>query len=256
MVNYQNGKIYMIESLIGNCRYYGSTTQTLAQRLGKHKQDIKIKYVSSKEVLQYPDFRILLVKKFPCDTRDELEAEEAVFIRNNDCVNKNIPQRTMKEYREDNKDKIKDQRKQFYEENKDRINEKRKEVYEENKDKIKEQGKIYYEKNKDKIIEQVKIYYEEHKDEIKEQHKEYYEKNKDKISGKTKVYRDKNKDKISGRMKVYYEEHKDEINERREEKHTCECGCIIRKGDIARHRKSQKHLKLLEKLTKSPQILS
>jgi len=43
MVNYQNGKIYMIESLIGNCRYYGSTTQTLAQRLGIHKKDNKKK---------------------------------------------------------------------------------------------------------------------------------------------------------------------------------------------------------------------
>jgi len=171
VVNYQNGKIYMIESLIGNCRYYGSTTQTLAQRLGKHKQDMKSKNITSKQVLKYEDFRILLVKKFPCNSIEELEAEEAVYIRNNDCVNKNIPQRTPKIY---------------YQDNKDEISQKAKVNYEENKDEILEKNKQYYEENKDKILERHKGYYEENKDEILEKNKQYYEENKDKISGRRK----------------------------------------------------------------------
>ena len=109
MVNYQNGKIYMIESLEGNCKYYGSTTQILSIRLATHKADIKKgKNPSSKEVLKYQDAKILLVELYPCNSKMELEAKEAEYIRNNECVNKNIPQRTKKEYREENKEKIKE----------------------------------------------------------------------------------------------------------------------------------------------------
>jgi len=128
MVNYQNGKIYMIESLIGNCKYYGSTTQTLAQRLGKHKLDMKDnnKNITSKQVLKYEDFRILLVKNFPCNSIEELEAEEAVYIRNNDCVNKCIPHRTKIKWYEDNREKLLEKFKLRYVEKKDEILEKKK----------------------------------------------------------------------------------------------------------------------------------
>jgi len=82
-----------------------------------------------------------------------------------------------KEYREKNKDKIKEVGKEYREKNKDKIKEVKKEYYEKNKDKIKE----YREKNKDKIKEVKKEYREKNKDKIKEVGKEYYEKNKDKI---------------------------------------------------------------------------
>jgi len=226
MVNYQNGKIYMIESLIGNCRYYGSTTQTLAQRLGKHKQDIKRKYVSSKEVLQYPDFRILLVKKYPCNSVEELEAEEAVYIRNNDCVNKVIPQRTKKEY------------------------------YNYNKDEILKKAKERYEEKKDEILEKSKVYREEHRDELLEKNKVYYTENRDNLLEYAKKYRDNNKYIIKIKKKNYYKKNLDIIKEKAKEKTTCECSSIVCRSELPRHRKSQKHLKLLEKLTKSPQILS
>jgi hypothetical protein len=237
MVNYQNGKIYMLESLIGNCRYYGSTTQTLSQRLGKHKQDITKSNITSKEVLQYPDARILLVKKFPCNSVEELEAEEAVFIRNNDCVNKCIPQRTRKEYYDDNRDEIIEYNKQRYVEKKDEILENKKQRYVEKKDEILEKAKVYREEHKDEIKDYMKIYYEEHKEEIKDY---------------MKIYCEEHKDEIKDYMKIYYEEKKDEILEKAKEKITCECSAIVCKKGLTRHCKTQKHLKLLEKLTKSP----
>ena len=49
-----------------------------------------------------------------------------------------------------------------------------------------------------------------------------------------KRYNHANKEK----RKEYYEQNKDKINE----KITCECGCIIRRINIPRHVKSQKHL--------------
>jgi len=44
-------------------------------------------------------------------------------------------------------------------------------------------------------------------------------------------------------QKEYYENNRDKIFE----KTICECSAIVCKRGLARHRKSQKHLKLLEK---------
>jgi len=143
MVNYQNGKIYMIESLQGDCRYYGSTTQTLSIRLGKHKTDIKTKphkNITSREVLKYQDAKILLVELYPCNSKMELEAREAFYIRNNECVNKKIPQRTSKEYK-----------KLYYQENKEEILKKCDEYRETHKDQQKETNRLYRQNNNQKI---------------------------------------------------------------------------------------------------------
>ena len=42
------------------------------------------------------------------------------------------------------------------------------------------------------------------------------------------------------------ETHKEEIKQRTAKKTTCECGSIFRKSDIKRHRKSNKHINLME----------
>ena len=135
MVNYQNGKIYKIESLIGNCCYYGSTTQTLNKRLIIHKCDFKKnKGISSDEILKYDDYKIILVENFPCNSKEELIRREGFYIRNNKCVNKCIAGRNMNEYRKDRKEHIK------------KINSN---YYIKNKNKITEKGKIYRTENKE-----------------------------------------------------------------------------------------------------------
>ena len=58
-----------------------------------------------------------------------------------------------KEYREKNKEIIREQRKQFRENNKEKIAERGKKYYENNKEKIAERGKKYRENNKEKIKE-------------------------------------------------------------------------------------------------------
>jgi hypothetical protein len=82
----------------------------------------------------------------------------------------------------------------------------------------KEEMKEYNEQHKDKILEQKKEYYETHKSKIIEQVKERYEANKEKI----------------------LEYHKTKV--------ACECGCIVRKGGLAEHRQSQKHLLLTKQI--------
>ena len=161
----------MIESLGGNCVYYGSTIQTLSIRLAKHRSDIKIgKTPSSKNVLKYDDARILLVALFPCNSRMELEAKEATYIRNNDCVNKQIPQRTPKEWYQENKEVVSKQMKQYRQDN---------------KEVIKEYGKIYRQDNKEEITIKHKKYVQKNKEPIKQYKKQYFQNNKDKIMKQT-----------------------------------------------------------------------
>lgn len=161
-VNYQLGKIYKMESPSGLI-YIGSTCEpTLARRLAGHKRDYKswkngkFSYVTSFKLFEEDEdnTQIYLIKKFPCDNKDELHAEEGKTIKEHNCVNKNIAGRTKKEWADDNQEKIKEYQKEYYEKNKDTILEADKVHYQENKTKILEAVKQYREKN----LEKIKIY--------------------------------------------------------------------------------------------------
>jgi len=149
MPDYSKGKIYCIRSFQTDKIYIGSTTQTLAQRLGLHRNDYKryLKgkqhYVTSFELLKYDDYYIELIKLFPCSCKAELDTEEGKYIREWDCVNRKIAGRTKNQYSNDNKDKIK----QYCIDNRDKRLEYQKKYYIDNIDKKKQ----YYINNKQKI---------------------------------------------------------------------------------------------------------
>ena len=75
---------------------------------------------------------------------------------------------------------------------------------------------------------------EEQKQEL---HKEYNEE-----------YREQNKEHIKEQRKEYQQKNKEQIAERNKKKVSCECGCIIRKYELPRHKKTNKHLALIENL--------
>jgi len=83
-----------------------------------------------------------------------------------------------------------------------------------------------------------KDYREDNKEEISKKQKSYREKNKEKILEKQKSYREANKEGI----KKYYEKNKEEISTKRKEKITCDCGSIVTKCHLERHKKTEKHL--------------
>jgi len=201
-MDYKNGKIYKITDIAYTKMYIGSTCQSLSKRLSKHKNDYKAWKDGKKgKVTSFDLFdefgiefcKIELIENFACNCKDELQKKEGEHIKNNDCVNKCIPGRTQREYREankekikeyyiDNKDKIKEYAKEYQQLNKDNISEYQKEYREANKDKIKEYQKKYNidnkEANKEKIKEYQKEYQQLNKDKIKEYHKDYYAKKK------------------------------------------------------------------------------
>lgn len=145
MPNYQNGKIYKIESLIGNCTYYGSTTlKYLSTRMAKHKSDAQHGMnITSSKVLQYDDAKIILVESYPCNDKNELTSRECYYIKNNDCVNKIIPGRTTKQYYIDNSELYK----KYYDDNRNNISEYKKKYYKNNKITIDNKNKTRYHNN-------------------------------------------------------------------------------------------------------------
>ena len=91
-----------------------------------------------------------------------------------------------------------------------------------------------------------KEYAKDNKDKLGEYKKEYYEINKDKIQENNKEWREGNKDKISEQGKEYYLNNKDKIHDRQKEKITCECGFIICRVVLSRHKRSVKHQELMK----------
>lgn len=110
MPNFENSKIYKLWSPSNNLVYYGSTVQTLEQRFREHKSRYKhyiednnyCAYVTSFEIMKYMDCKMELLEECPCDNKQQLLKKEAEYIKNNECVNKEIPGRTQREWWKDN----------------------------------------------------------------------------------------------------------------------------------------------------------
>jgi len=81
-----------------------------------------------------------MIEEIEYEDKKELIDRESYYIRNLECVNKIIPNRTKKECN-----------KQYYEKNKEKRLKENKKWNQNNKDKIKESNKKYRLNNKDKI---------------------------------------------------------------------------------------------------------
>lgn len=148
MTDYKNGKIYVIKSNETEKVYIGSTCSTLKKRMSSHKSSFKAgaKIGEAKQILKYADAYIELIENFECESKRELLDREGEVIRNTpNCVNTQIQGRTMKQYRTDNAEKLKQQSADYREKNKDLLKTKYNDWYKS------EKGKAYLEKRKAKI---------------------------------------------------------------------------------------------------------
>ena len=122
------------------------------------------------------------------------------------------------------------------------------------KDELKQREAFYIKNNKcvNKMMpgRTTKQYYEENKKHLDNKQKEYKEKNKETIKKYQEEYRNnlENKERKKETNKLYREENKEAIVERKKKPFLCECGCTIQWNEKARHRKTQKHIKLMEQL--------
>jgi len=174
MPDYTQGKIY---KLISPSHpeinpYYGSTTSTLSKRKSDHKSAYKRytnrgsgNYYTSFELLRFDDTEIELVLDYPCNTNKELHLKENEYIRDFDCINKQMA------FQSD------DERKQYdiqwHAKN-----------YQTNKVEILERQKQYNDSHK----VQSKRYNDSHKEHKKQYNKRQYDKKKQQIkSAKTPI---------------------------------------------------------------------
>ena len=242
--NYDRGKIYKIVcNLTGNI-YVGSTTEpSLARRLAGHKSSYnsylkgKKNYISSIEILKNGNYFIELICNASCNSRDELSAIEGNYIRELNCINKNIAGRSKKEYNKKYREEHAAESKKYRIDNEDKLKEQKKEYYKINCNKIKEKTKKYKEDNADKI----KKYKEINAEKIKEQQKIYYNDNLDKLKEQNKIYYQQNAEEIKEQKKIYYQQNADKLKQ----KINCACGGRHSYEKRARHCKSKKHQKYL-----------
>ena len=155
MVNYQEGKVYLV--WFENCDkgYYGSTTTTLTKRLSQHKKNYKSQKAKCSlfaffDLYGVENAKIELVEAFPCVNRNELEAREGFHIRNNEHINRNIAGRSVDEkkavakirregrieearaycrvYKSENREKIKEYNQKYAEEHREQRNQRQREL--------------------------------------------------------------------------------------------------------------------------------
>ena len=96
---YQLGKIYKVVNTIDDMIYFGSSIQKkLSSRMGEHRSNARdfnktSKFYTYMRRIEIEHFKIVLIKFFPCESLDELEAEEYRIMNEHDHIkllNENI----------------------------------------------------------------------------------------------------------------------------------------------------------------------
>jgi len=224
------GTVYKIE--IGEKIYIGSTIQKLSDRQRKHNFNLKQEEYKNK---LYKKCRENNITKIICILLEEKEIEDIDEIRllEQEYITKLQPslnhcsaytgikgitiEHYNKQYRENNIDKIREQKKEYRKNNVEKIKEKKKQDYIKNREHCREKSKEKYIKNR-------------------ETYREY-----------SKTYRENNREDIIKKQKEYYITNKEIVLEKQKENITCPiCGFVGRKNKLNRHQKTKKCLESKE----------
>jgi len=226
---FQDGKIYKIICRETGKIYVGSTTKPLEIRLFGHKRHYtsylndKNNYVTSFEILTNGNYFIELICNAACTSKYELNSIEGNYIRNLDCVNRCVPGRTQKQYKDDHADTIKKYEKKYREEHAVELKQYKKQYREEH------------------VIESKK-YREEHAIERKQYNKKYIEEHAIERKQYTKKYREEHAVELKQYKKIYIENNAVKLKQ----KINCECGGMFSFENKARHYKTARHLNYLK----------
>ncbi len=151
--NYKNACIYKLcckDPTIKEC-YVGSTTNFRGRKYS-HKSNCnneksnkynRYVYKFIRDNGGFENWTMIELEKVDCNDCKTLHNKEREwFEKLQASLNKNIPTRTEKEWRKDNKEKIKNYCKKQYEDNKEKMKEYRKEYYQNNKEEEKRKRKL------------------------------------------------------------------------------------------------------------------
>ena len=182
---YENGKIYRIWNTITDDIYVGSTCSMLCKRMAKHRDALTVEKLQNRALyklmaqLGKNNFHIELVEDYPCENKEQLRKREGQFIRDMGTLNMVIEDRTRKEYKETNKEKIKEYMAKYREDKKEELLEYTKQYRDSHRDQIKQ----YKLENKEQILVKNREYYQR----TKEQKQDYQKSDKVKAWKTAKV---------------------------------------------------------------------
>lgn len=115
------GYVYKIECNKSGMVYYGSTTKTIDHRMKKHIErynaylgDYTRKKSGAYEIFKLCDYRVEVLEILFDLNYKELLEREAYYIKNYECINLVVPLRTDKEWRDENKMKIREIKKHVF----------------------------------------------------------------------------------------------------------------------------------------------
>jgi len=145
--------------------YIGHTTDLIMRRY-HHKHNcnkdknpyynFKI-YKFIRENGGWNNWTLIQIEEYPCENVNEARARERYWIEElKPSLNSDIPNRTHKEYCQDEKEKIDAIKKIYAERNKKEITKKSKERYEKNREKVLELAKEYRKQHKNEITVKAK----------------------------------------------------------------------------------------------------
>jgi hypothetical protein len=181
MVNYSNSSIYKLSCLDPSIKdvYVGSTTN-FVRRKQQHKNscnDSNYKnyncnvYKFIRDNGNWSNWEMIEIEKYEATDKRQLHTRERYWLETlGATLNKMVPNRTKKEYYEDNKQSILEKKKEYSQKSENK--EKRKKWLSDNKEHISNYKKELYENNKQSISEKIKEYRENNKQSINEKRKE------------------------------------------------------------------------------------
>ena len=257
------GRVYKIIAAQGTECYVGSTFNTTRDRFQNHKGSYHkwLKEGRNKGCSLFDLFekhgvencRMILIKEYDVLDRQHLEVYETLWIKKLKAINKIDPsggllKRTrQKQYRETNRDKISEYNKLYREQHKESLCEYFKTHYETNRERIRKKYQDYYEDNKEQIKEMSKKYYDTNKEAIKSKRRPYHEKYRDREVNRDryKQWREENKERTKEYKKIYYEANRESINQKKKHTIECDCGRQVTAVHLARHKKTKRHLDLM-----------
>lgn len=166
-MSYLKTKIYLLRYINNHdVAYIGHTKQTLDDRLKNHKQTSQTStsrlYKTIKLYGGWDFFEIVLLKDYPCNSREEACMEEERCRRNLLCIlnsfrchrtTEDVKQCRQKHYKK-HQPTILEKRKQYYIENCETILTRQRKYYVNNKEKVRQRVKEYYERNRERILQQ------------------------------------------------------------------------------------------------------
>ena len=178
-IDYSKSVIYKIQAIHDdNLLYIGSTTD-FTRRKSEHKSRHKTKKTKLYEMIRgnggWDSFNMIIIKKYPCENKIELQIEEDNMMREMESI-LNMKRAYVPAEEQTNQKAIN--------------NKKYKTLHEE---RLKKQNKEYYEKHKEEILKYQKEYQQTHQEQKLKYQKEYNETHKEEINIKKKEWRKRKK---------------------------------------------------------------